>query len=117
MRIGVPTEIKPDEYRVAITPAGVRELCARGHEVFVQAGAGIGSALADEQFQAQGATILDSAEAVFERGELILKVKEPQPPEVETARGETHAFHLPPSRRRAGACRGVARLGGDLHRL
>jgi alanine dehydrogenase len=83
MRIGVPTEIKSDEYRVAITPAGVRELCARGHEVFVQAGAGLGSALTDERFQAQGATIVEGAPAVFERGELILKVKEPQPVEVE----------------------------------
>jgi alanine dehydrogenase len=83
MRIGVPTEIKSDEYRVAITPAGVRELCSRGHEVFVQAGAGSGSALSDEQFQAQGASIVDGAPALFERGELILKVKEPQPSEVE----------------------------------
>lgn len=83
MRIGVPAEIKSDEYRVAITPAGVRELCTRGHDVFVQAGAGLGSALTDEQFQAQGATIVDGAPAVFDRGELILKVKEPQPLEVE----------------------------------
>jgi alanine dehydrogenase len=83
MRIGVPTEVKADEYRVAITPAGVRELCTRGHEVFVQAGAGRGSALSDEQFQAQGATIVESDEALFGRGELILKVKEPQPAEVE----------------------------------
>jgi alanine dehydrogenase len=83
MRIGVPTEVKADEYRVAITPAGVRELCTRGHEVFIQAGAGLGSALTDEQFQAQGATIVDGAQALFERGELILKVKEPQPAEVE----------------------------------
>jgi alanine dehydrogenase len=83
VRIGVPTEVKADEYRVAITPAGVRELCTRGHEVFIQAGAGLGSALTDEQFQAQGATIVDGAQALFERGELILKVKEPQPAEVE----------------------------------
>jgi alanine dehydrogenase len=83
MRIGVPTEVKADEYRVAITPAGVRELCTRGHEVFIQAGAGLGSALTDEQFQAQGATIVEGAPALFERGELILKVKEPQPVEVE----------------------------------
>jgi alanine dehydrogenase len=83
MRIGVPTEVKADEYRVAITPAGVRELCTRGHEVFIQAGAGLGSALSDDQFRAQGATIVEGASALFERGELILKVKEPQPPEVE----------------------------------
>ena len=54
MRIGVPTEIKTDEYRVAITPGGVRELSARGHEVLVQAGAGEGSAMGDEQFQRAG---------------------------------------------------------------
>jgi alanine dehydrogenase len=83
MRIGVPSEIKSDEYRVAITPAGVRELCSRGHEVFIQAGAGLGSALSDDQFQAQGATIVDDARALFEQGDLILKVKEPQTAEVD----------------------------------
>jgi alanine dehydrogenase len=83
MRIGVPTEIKSDEYRVAITPAGVRELCSRGHEVFIQAGAGVGSAISDDKFKAQGAALVDGAEAVFERAELILKVKEPQPPEID----------------------------------
>jgi alanine dehydrogenase len=82
MRIGVPTEIKPDEYRVAITPAGVRELSARGHDVLVQAGAGEGSAIADQQFQAQGAVIVADAEGVFDGAELVLKVKEPQPQEV-----------------------------------
>jgi alanine dehydrogenase len=82
MRIGVPTEIKSDEYRVAITPAGVRELSARGHEVIVQAGAGLGSALPDAQFVAQGARVAPDAAAVFDAAELILKVKEPQPGEV-----------------------------------
>ena len=55
MRIGVPTEIKADEYRVAITPAGVREMSEHGHEVLIQAGAGEGSAIADDEFEAQGA--------------------------------------------------------------
>jgi alanine dehydrogenase len=82
MIVGVPTEIKPDEYRVAITPAGVRELCSRGHEVQVQAGAGEGSAISDAQFQAQGAAIVEGAQSLFECAELILKVKEPQPSEV-----------------------------------
>jgi len=82
VRIGVPTEIKTDEYRVAITPAGVRELAARGHEVLVQRGAGIGSAMSDEQFSAQGAVIVADADAVFAQAELVLKVKEPQPEEV-----------------------------------
>ncbi len=83
MRIGIPTEIKPDEYRVAITPAGVRELSTRGHDVLVQAGAGEGSAMADGQFQAQGAEIVADAHAVFAQAELVLKVKEPQRAEVE----------------------------------
>jgi alanine dehydrogenase len=86
MRVGIPTEIKPDEYRVAITPAGVRELCARGHEVLIQAGAGEGSAMSDEQFVAQGARIVPDARAVFAEAELVLKVKEPQPVEVELLR-------------------------------
>jgi alanine dehydrogenase len=83
MRIGVPTEIKADEYRIAITPAGVRELASRGHEVLVQAGAGEGSAFSDEQFRAQGALIVADAAAVFADAELVLKVKEPQLVEVE----------------------------------
>jgi alanine dehydrogenase len=95
MRIGVPTEIKPDEYRVAITPAGVRELCSHGHEVQVQAGAGLGSAVTDKQFQAQGATIVADAHAVFAGAELILKVKEPQASEVELLReGQTLFTYL-----------------------
>jgi alanine dehydrogenase len=80
--VGVPTEVKPDEYRVAITPAGVRELVDAGHEVLVQSGAGLGSALADEAFAAQGATIVPDAGAVFGGASLIVKVKEPQPGEV-----------------------------------
>jgi alanine dehydrogenase len=82
MKVGVPSEVKADEYRVAITPAGVRELSARGHEVLVQTGAGEGSAIADEQFQVQGARIVADADAVFGQAELVLKVKEPQPDEV-----------------------------------
>jgi alanine dehydrogenase len=78
VRVGVPTEIKPDEYRVAITPAGVRELTTHGHEVVIQSGAGDGSLIDDEAFVAQGARIVPDAEAVFEEAELVLKVKEPQ---------------------------------------
>ena len=83
MRIGVPTEIKVDEYRVALTPAGARELTGHGHDVVVQAGAGQGSAIADADYEAQGARILPDAAAVFAAAELVLKVKEPQPAEVE----------------------------------
>jgi alanine dehydrogenase len=82
MNVGVPTEIKADEYRVALTPIGVRELADRGHEVLVQSGAGEGSAITDEAFAAQGARIVPDAESVLAEAELILKVKEPQPSEV-----------------------------------
>src|SRR3954451_8260270 len=82
MKVGVPTEIKTDEYRVALTPAGVRELGERGHEGLVQHGAGEGSAIADSEYTAQGARILPDAAAVFGEADMIVKVKEPQPPEV-----------------------------------
>src|SRR5689334_20148129 len=99
MKVGVPTEIKPDEYRVAITPSGVRELVDHGHEVVVQHGAGEGSAVPDADFEAQGARILPDAEAVFGEAEMILKVKEPQPPEVSMLRSGQLLFtylHLAP---------------------
>jgi alanine dehydrogenase len=80
--VGVPTEIKTDEYRVALTPAGVRELVEHDHEIVVQAGAGEGSAIADEDYRSQGARIVPDAEAVFGEAEMIVKVKEPQPDEV-----------------------------------
>jgi alanine dehydrogenase len=82
MKVGVPTEVKTDEYRVALTPAGVRELVDAGHEVYVQSGAGEGSALDDDSYRAQGATILPDADSVFGETTLIVKVKEPQPEEV-----------------------------------
>ncbi|HEV2075872.1 MAG TPA: alanine dehydrogenase [Thermoleophilaceae bacterium] len=82
MRVGIPTEVKPDEYRVAVTPAGVRELTVHGHEVMVQAGAGEGSAITDADYTEQGARIVPDAGAVFEEADLVLKVKEPQPDEV-----------------------------------
>jgi alanine dehydrogenase len=82
VRVGVPTEVKPDEYRVALTPAGVRELVDANHEVFVQSGAGLGSAIADDSYAAQGAQIVPDAAELFGAAELIVKVKEPQPQEV-----------------------------------
>jgi alanine dehydrogenase len=82
MKIGVPSEVKTDEYRVGMTPAGVRELADAGHEICVQSEAGAGSAISDEQYVAQGATILPDADAVFAEATLIVKVKEPQPEEV-----------------------------------
>jgi alanine dehydrogenase len=77
MRVGVPTEIKNNEYRVAITPAGVAELTRRGHEVLIQAGAGDGSAISDRDFKAAGAQVVDSADEVWAEADLLLKVKEP----------------------------------------
>ena len=100
MRVGVPTETKADEYRVAITPAGVRELAERGHEVLIQRGAGEGSSISDADFEAQGARIGADAAAVFGEAEMILKVKEPQPPEVELLRPGQLLFtylHLAPA--------------------
>jgi len=77
MLVGIPREIKNHEYRVAITPAGVHELTRRGHDVFIEQGAGLGSSITDEEFASAGAKILDTADEVWETGELILKVKEP----------------------------------------
>ncbi|HUN28095.1 MAG TPA: alanine dehydrogenase [Steroidobacteraceae bacterium] len=81
MRIGVPREIKVQEYRVGLVPSGVRELAAAGHEVMIQAGAGEGVGILDLQYEAAGARIGRSAEEVFRFAELIVKVKEPQLPE------------------------------------
>jgi alanine dehydrogenase len=83
VKVGIPTEIKPDEYRVAVTPAGVRELVDHGHEVLIQAGAGEGSAIADAEYESQGARTVPDAEAVFDEAEMMLKVKEPQAVEIE----------------------------------
>jgi alanine dehydrogenase len=77
MKVGVPAEVKNHEYRVAITPAGVHELARAGHEVFVEAGAGEGSLIPDEDFAAAGAKILLAADDVWGTADLILKVKEP----------------------------------------
>ncbi|MEI8212318.1 MAG: alanine dehydrogenase [Planctomycetota bacterium] len=78
MIIGVPKEIKDDEYRVAILPVGVEELVQRGHQVLLQAGAGLGSGLADQAYLQAGAELVTSGEEVFQRADLIVKVKEPQ---------------------------------------
>src|SRR5215813_13204905 len=77
MRVGVPKEVKNHEYRVAITPSGVNEFVRNGHEVFIEAGAGIGSSIPDEDFVAAGAQMLPTADEVWQSTDLILKVKEP----------------------------------------
>lgn len=77
MRVGVPKEVKNHEYRVAITPVGVHELVAHGHEVLVERAAGIGSGIADDEYAAAGARLLDAADDVWGEAEMVLKVKEP----------------------------------------
>jgi alanine dehydrogenase len=77
MIIGVPKEIKTDEYRVALTPAGARELTGSGHQVYIERGAGVGSSIADADYVANGAKIIDSADDVWAESDLVLKVKEP----------------------------------------
>ncbi|HYD97402.1 MAG TPA: alanine dehydrogenase [Noviherbaspirillum sp.] len=81
MLIGVPKEIKNHEYRVGLTPASVRELTARGHQVIVQKNAGSAIGLADEAYLASGAELVDTAQEIFARAQMIVKVKEPQPQE------------------------------------
>src|ERR1700719_1498277 len=86
MRVGVPREIKVHEYRVGLVPAGVRELVAAGHEVVVESAAGGGIGVDDGQYRAAGAAIAPRAAEVFQRAEMVVKVKEPQPVECEMLR-------------------------------
>ena len=81
MIIGVPKEIKTDEYRVALTPAGARELTGAGHRVLIERGAGVGSSIVDADYVANGATIVESADDVWSESDLLMKVKEPIAPE------------------------------------
>ena len=81
MLIGVPKEIKNHEYRIGLTPSGARELIANGHKVMVQRDGGKSIGLTNEQYEKAGAEIVDSAEEIFKRAEMIIKVKEPQPAE------------------------------------
>ena len=100
MKVGVPSEIKDEEYRVALTAVGARELAEHGHEVIVESGAGEGSAISDSDYEAQGAKIVPTAEDVWGEVDLLLKVKEPQAPEVALLREETVLFtylHLAPA--------------------
>jgi alanine dehydrogenase len=101
MRVGVVTETKNNEFRVAITPAGVAELTLRGHEVLVQAGAGEGSAIADADFKSAGSQLLSAADQVWAEADLLLKVKEPMPGEYDLLRPGQVLFtylHLAASR-------------------
>jgi len=92
MRIAIPTEVKNNEFRVAITPVGVHELVRRGHEVYIQAGAGVGSSIPDEEFVAQGAKIVSNAADTWEVGEMVIKVKEPISSEYQYLREDLTLF-------------------------
>ena len=99
MIVGVPKEIKDNENRVAAIPAGVQALVSRGHKVLVQKGAGAGSGISDQAFEAVGAKIVGTARQVWKDAELILKVKEPLPPEYDLLRPDQILFtylHLAP---------------------
>jgi alanine dehydrogenase len=82
VKVGVPKEIKTDEYRVGLTPASVRELTTHGHEVVVEHDAAAGIGISDDAYRAAGATVVDGAAAVFDAAEMVVKVKEPQPGEI-----------------------------------
>ncbi|GAV31481.1 alanine dehydrogenase [Coriobacteriaceae bacterium EMTCatB1] len=99
MIVGVPKEIKNNEYRVGMTPGGVREFVHHGHTVLVERSAGEGSSFPDEAYAAAGAELVDTAEEVFARAEMIVKVKEPQAVEIEMLRPGQILFtylHLAP---------------------
>lgn len=99
MLIGVPKEIKNHEYRVALTPAGVQELCARTHKVLIQKGAGVDAGFSDTDFEQAGAQLVDDAATLFACVQLIVKVKEPQPDECKMLRPSQLLFaylHLAP---------------------
>ncbi|MHC4426819.1 MAG: alanine dehydrogenase [Planctomycetota bacterium] len=107
MIIGVPKETKTDEYRVALLPVGAQLLNRDGHTVLIEQGAGLGSGFADEQYSTVGAQIVESAQEVYGRAEMIVKVKEPQPPEMALLReGQTifGYFHFAASRELTVGC-------------
>src|SRR5215467_5516665 len=101
MLVGVPKEIKDNEFRVGMTPATVTELVHHGHSVLVETSAGLGSGLTDQEYRAAGATIIDNAAEIFARADMIVKVKEPQAGERKMLRRGQTLFtylHLAPDR-------------------
>ena len=99
MIVGVPREIKSDEYRVAMLPVGAEELTQAGHTVLVEAGAGLGSGIADGQYEAAGATIVPDAAEIWSAADLMVKVKEPQPAGVAADAARADPLYLLPLRR------------------
>lgn len=99
MIIGVPKEVKIHEYRVGLVPSSVQELTSKGHHVFIESGAGIGAGFTDQEYVDVGASILSTAKEVWEKAELIVKVKEPQTSEYDLIRENQILFtylHLAP---------------------
>src|SRR5215472_3367112 len=122
MIVGVPKEIKPDERRVAMTPAGASAFAAHGHQVYVERGAGLGSGFSDQQFREAGAQVLGSAAAVWNRAGMVLKVKEPLPSEYKFLRPQLILFtylHLAAEPQLAQALlkHGVAAIGYETVEL
>ena len=127
MLIGVPTEIKQDEYRVAMLPVGVEELTRRGHRVLVQAGAGLGSGLPDHEYLKAGCEMVSTSDEIFDRADMIVKVKEPMPeewPRIRSGQVVFTYFHFAADRKLAEAilaagCTAVAyeTLADDRGRL
>jgi alanine dehydrogenase len=114
LRVGVPKEVKADEYRVAMMPVGADVLVRAGHEVVIQREAGIGSGFDDGLYAAVGATLVDSAEEVFARSDMIVKVKEPQPQEIRLFRDGLIVFtylHLAADAALTEACRAAGIVG------
>ncbi|MEE8308214.1 MAG: alanine dehydrogenase, partial [Gammaproteobacteria bacterium] len=106
MRVGLPKEIKNHEYRVGLVPASVRELVSRGHEVWVETQAGSGIGCGDEDYRQAGARIAPDAATIFDSGQLIIKVKEPQLSECKQLRADQTLFtflHLAADRDQAEA--------------
>ena len=117
MLIGVPTEIKTNENRVALVPAGVETFTARGHDVVVQAGAGVGSGFTDSDYTDAGAEIVDTSDEVWARAEMIMKVKEPIEPEWSKIREDQVLFTYFHFAASEPLTQGVARLGSGLDRV
>ncbi|MEU2776324.1 alanine dehydrogenase, partial [Streptomyces sp. NPDC007162] len=92
VKVGIPREVKNNEFRVAITPAGVHELVRHGHQVVIERGAGVGSSIPDDEYTAAGATILDTADEVWATADLLLKVKEPVAEEYHRLRKDQTLF-------------------------
>ncbi len=99
MIVGIPKEVKDNEYRIAATPEGVRELVDAGQTVLIEEGAGLGSSLSEERYKRSGAQFVSSAEDVWRGADMILKVKEPIASEYALDAGRADPLHLPPPRR------------------